>query len=341
MNDFANLDTFADFWKTSRGHSKSEKILNIFSIGLGGMDMSFGINDIITRYCAEYSKIYVFGVGGRSGSETTEGVLKLLEDLNDCRDKLECYYIPVDIPIIAPLGRETPETVRNAFETQFDDVDFTYYKSHPLIFYDDVGKVLPDTGEAVKDIKKDVGKIFRHWSDYLKNIPNGDLLIDNNAFIVGGGHTYYLNVNFEWMYWIPKILNVAYSDRIFIRHGEKMVPFFSKDAVAKWSSYRLYSMLLFKNVFPTDDYRIKLFDVLASVKDEPKKREMLLTVYKCLHMKLNTELPDFTTRTCPPAAGAAAGGAAASAGGRRQTRKSKRKHGHGASKRQCRHRTRK
>lgn len=321
-NDFPNLDKFADFWKTSRDHSKSEKILNIFSIGLGGMDMSFGINNIITKYCETYNKIYVFGVGERSGSVTTEDVLELLERINNCRDKLECYYIPVDIPIITRLGKETPETIRNAFETQFDDVDFSYYKSDPFIFYDDAGEKLSDTDEKFIKAKQDIGKIFKHWSNFFKNIPNGDLLIDNNAFIVGGGHAYYLNSNFEWMYWIPKLLNVVPRDRIFIKRSDTMIPFFSKDAVLKWSSFKLYNMLLFKQIFPSIDYSNKLFDTLGSVHDESKKRKMVLTVYRCLYMNLNTELPDFITNTCPPAAaGAAAGGAGASAGGRRATRR--------------------
>ena len=342
---FSSLDEFADFWRTPKPrHPESELILNVFTMGLGGPEPSNELFHFLQMNCKNYKKVYVFAFGtSRPHEVQTDKMLELIESIDGCA--VETYYYPGDVPG-SSLETQPPETVTHMFETQFDGVSYDYYRSvPPFVFYDRNGLRLLKEDEILIERQR-IGKIMRHWGDFFKNVKNGILAIDNNAFIRTSG--YLTNLNFEYMDWIPRTLQINRSTgRIFqLKHSGGaaiLEPFFSEEAVYKWSPDMLYKMLFFNTFIPHGlEETVQANTIHARISDAEKRRRLLL-IYTCKRDNPDSaSLPDFSTHTCPAAAAtgaaAAAGGAGTVGGKRRKTRHQQRRNKRAISKRQSRRR---
>jgi hypothetical protein len=312
--EFASLDEFGAFWST-RFHDETESILNVFTMGLGGPSTSTQLRQFLRSNCIRYNKIYIFAFG-KSGPDESRTVdeLREIEALSDevptCRGRFETYFLNDYIPINYQLGTTPKITVTHMFELQFDGVSYTYYlnsRNVPRIeFYNEHGESSPAYSTAQRN---KVSKIIQHWGDFWRNVLNGQLVIDNNAFIRSTG--FETNLNFEYMPWIPKVLALHRSTgRIFqlkkprLRTAEVPIlqPFFEEAAVYKRPAEDLYQMLKFNSLVPIDLIDpLKAETIDAAGIDERTKRERLLFYYNCRknNRGLNA-LPNFVTRTCPP-----------------------------------------
>jgi len=341
------LNYFENFWNRVEPARKSEKILNVITLGLGGPQRSTNLEEFLPYVCNNYDRIYVFAFGKIEGDVSSVDVLKDIEKIPQCADKINCYYYNGNLPaIIEEIGSFFPKEVKKStMELQQEGQTLSYYRTHPYIFYDSEGNVEPK--EKVREKLKEAVKVTQHINKFLNVFPNGTVLIDNNAFIRHNGGQYLSNLNFEFLYWIPLILSKNENvDRIHILESAfKMVPFLSPEAIFKATPEQLFKFLMFEVRFPSDDYNKSVRAAINAAPSLEIRRNILILIYKCLESG-STELPDFASNACVSGSAAAAGGSAAAAapapgtmGGRRQTRKSKSKRS--ASKRQRRHRTRK
>lgn len=314
--EFASLVEFGSFW-TTRFHDETESILNVFTMGLGGPNTSTQLRQFLSTNCITYTKIYIFAFGKSGPDESqTRDELEAIEALSTCAGRIETYFLNDYLPINYQLVRPSKETAINMLELQSDHVTYDYYSGTvPTFMFEDTnGRRLREFQTA--QISK-IFKVIKHWNDYFLNVKNGKLVIDNNVFIVTNypGASFKTNLNFEYMPWIPKILQ-SYKDtgrvfqlkkpRIGTLEVPSLHPFFSETAVYKWPAIFIYWILVYNSFVPPDLTEPLKAATINSDISENDQRKRLLFYYTCRKNNpgLN-ELPNFETSTCPPVVAAA------------------------------------
>jgi hypothetical protein len=249
------------------------------------------------------------------------------------------------------LDRDYPEMMETYIDFNFQrDITFKYYRDkvytyRPAFETQDVVSYFPHIRDSMRS--------------FLENVPNGHIMIDNNVFIRGSD--YYKNLNYEYMPWIPQMLDsFGHDDRIFQLRKSSLpkmddrksfntsyesapavkVPFFSRDAIFRvnnaFEHLPNYIIAKYPSIYPL---AVELHMFLNSLPFE-HRNIYARHIYNCLKINGRIDrLPKFgdgsdcgidgtatgNSDAKSATTAAATGGAGTSAGGARRRRQTHRR----------------
>jgi hypothetical protein len=345
-----------DFIEDFRGWGHGHNALYVLSLGLGGHAKSMALHKYLEDHCSEYKYVLIYAFGddmiGRSKGYRTYNVIRTIETLFNRGSRCSTHGGIVitfnsnnNLPTVSPLDSEYPGMLETYVDFNFQrDITFKYYN-------DKVYTYTP--AFETQDVMSFFPRIRDSMRSFLENVPNGHVMIDNNVFIRGSD--YYKNLNYEYMPWIPQMLDsFGHDDRIFQlrkssiprvddrisvntaieKEPAEKVPFFSRDAIFRVNTAfeHLPNYIIHKYPSVLDPFPSNLYTFLYSLPLE--HRNMYARhIYNCLKVNGRIDrLPKFGDGSDCGIDGTTATGnsntkskAGASAGGTRRRRKTHRR----------------